>query len=82
MRDYVEYLKKGWHVRVVFGVVGAGLGFAYYTFIGCEGGCPITGNPWTSTAYGAFLGLLAYPGPSPKKVAEQASVASPEEGKG
>ena len=37
---------------------GAG-GFAYYYFIGCQGGtCPITGNPYISTSYGMMVGLL------------------------
>ena len=42
---------------------GAIIGFAYYYYIGCNsGGCPITGNPYISTIYGAILGLiLAFP---------------------
>jgi len=40
-------------------VLGASAGYAYYYYIGCLGGsCPITGNPWTSTAYGAIIGVL------------------------
>ena len=40
-------------------VVGAIAGFAYYYFIGCaSGACPISSNPWISTAYGGLLGLL------------------------
>jgi len=40
-------------------VIGAGLGFAYYRFIGCSSGtCPITSNPYISTIYGAVLGAL------------------------
>jgi len=38
---------------------GALLGFAFYYFIGCQSGtCPITSNPWISTAYGGFVGVL------------------------
>ena len=34
-------------------------GFAYYYFIGCQGGtCPITSNPYISTSYGMMVGLL------------------------
>ena len=46
--------------KKILGVaVGAGLGYAYYHFIGCStGSCPITSNWWSSTAYGAVLGLL------------------------
>ncbi|MCX6133796.1 MAG: DUF6132 family protein [Ignavibacteriales bacterium] len=39
--------------------LGALGGFAYYTFIGCStGACPITSNPWVSTAYGSLFGLV------------------------
>ena len=38
---------------------GAALGFAYYTFVGCDsGGCAITSDPMVSTGYGALLGGL------------------------
>ncbi len=40
-------------------LVGAGLGYAYYHFIGCNSGsCAITSNPYISTLYGGFLGLI------------------------
>lgn len=40
-------------------VVGGGLGYAYYRFIGCStGACPITANPYVSTLYGALMGFL------------------------
>ncbi len=40
-------------------VVGAGLGFALYRYVGCaSGACPITANPWISTIYGAVFGAL------------------------
>jgi hypothetical protein len=47
-------------VKVVgFLLIGAGAGFAYYYFIGCNSGtCPITSNPYISTTYGAAMGLL------------------------
>ncbi len=51
--------KPLWQRRAVFGVVGALAGFAYYFFIGCaSGACPISSNPYISTAYGAFIGIL------------------------
>lgn len=39
-------------------IIGAVLGFSYYYFIGCNGSCPLSGNPYISTLYGAGLGLL------------------------
>ncbi len=48
-----------WLRPLLFVTGGAILGFAYYYFIGCQSGaCPITSNPWISTAYGAFIGVL------------------------
>lgn len=53
---------------------GAVLGFSYYYFIGCNGSCPISGNPYISTLYGAGLGLLwALPINSKKKVENETS---------
>ena len=49
--------------RILPAIVGAVAGYAYYYWIGCVSGtCPITSNPWTSTGYGALLGLLLTPG--------------------
>lgn len=40
-------------------VVGAGVGAAYYYFVGCRtGGCPITSNLYATTLYGAMMGWL------------------------
>ena len=44
---------------VVGALVGGGLGFAFYKFVGCSTGtCPLTSNPIISTIYGAVLGAL------------------------
>ncbi|HPG37888.1 MAG TPA: DUF6132 family protein [bacterium] len=55
--------------RILLGVIiGGALGFAYYYFIGCKSGaCPITGNPWISTLYGAGMGVLFTMPGTPKK---------------
>ena len=47
-------------LRIVIGVVvGGGLGFAYYKFVGCSTGtCPLTSNPFISTIYGGIVGAL------------------------
>ena len=39
---------------------GALLGYLYYRFVGCRSGaCPLTGNPYVATLYGAAIGFLA-----------------------
>ena len=38
--------------------LGALGGYLYYDFIGCNNGCAITGNPFTSTLYGAVVGAV------------------------
>ena len=47
-------------LKIVIGaLVGGGLGFAYYKFIGCSSGaCPLTSHPVISSLYGAVLGAL------------------------
>jgi hypothetical protein len=40
--------------------IGGIAGSLYWYFIGCQSGtCPISGNPFASTAYGATMGYLA-----------------------
>ena len=47
-------------LRIIIGVVmGGGLGFAYYKFVGCSTGtCPLTSNPFLSSIYGSIVGAL------------------------
>jgi hypothetical protein len=48
-----------WRKRMLFSLLGALGGYAYYYFIGCNSGaCPISSNPWISTAYGAGIGII------------------------
>ena len=50
--------------------LGAAGGFAYYHFVGCSSGtCPISSNPYVSTAYGALVGAVLSRGStkSPRK---------------
>ncbi len=54
-----QLLNKRFTKIATFILLGGAGGFAYYYFIGCQGGtCPITGNPYISTSYGMMLGLL------------------------
>lgn len=58
-----------WVRRLLFGVIGAVIGFSYYFFIGCYNGtCLISSSPYISTLYGAGVGLVI--APSKKKTGE------------
>lgn len=39
-------------------IIGAVGGYLYYSLIGCNGSCPISGNPYISTVYGAGAGAI------------------------
>ncbi|WP_297985327.1 hypothetical protein [uncultured Chryseobacterium sp.] len=42
-------------------IVGGILGFAYYSFIGCNtGSCAITSKPINSSVYGMVMGYLMF----------------------
>jgi hypothetical protein len=65
MREFVPRLigivHNKWIKRSAIIATGASAGFAYYYFVGCHGGvCPISGNPYISTAYGAVIGILIF----------------------
>ena len=46
--------------KVAWALGGAAAGFAWYYYVGCASGtCPISSNPYVSTAYGAVVGVLA-----------------------
>ncbi len=47
-------------LRLIIGaIIGGGLGFAYYKFVGCSSGtCPLTSSPVISTIYGVVVGTL------------------------
>ena len=64
-----EYLTGSiWRKRILFSLIGALGGFAYYYFVGCRTGtCPISSNPWISTVYGAGMGLLLTMGEQKKE---------------
>ncbi|MCH7963755.1 MAG: hypothetical protein IH852_07440 [Bacteroidetes bacterium] len=53
-------IKMNWKlIKFVFPVLlGAVGGFLYYKFIGCNGSCAITGDPYISTLYGAGIGAV------------------------
>ncbi len=51
-------MKLDWKVILGLSVLGASAGFSYWYFVGCEGGCAITGSPYVSSAYGGIMGAL------------------------
>ena len=56
-----------WTKRALLLLGGGAAGFAYYYFVGCaSGSCPITSNPYISTAYGAVTGIVLGFGKSKK----------------
>lgn len=76
----VDLVKAVWTKRALYSILGASLGYAYYSFIGCYSGtCPITSNPWISTAYGAGMGLvMAFGGGGRAKNPTEPAHPSPE----
>jgi hypothetical protein len=65
---------RTWLKRIGAASLGALGGFAYYSFIGCSSGsCPITGNPWISTAYGALIGIVLTMDSKRKKTTQDSS---------
>ena len=58
-------------LRILPILIGAIIGYGYYYFIGCKSGtCAITSNPYISTAYGAFTGLIFAIPTKKKKITE------------
>ena len=65
--DFMNRLILKYWKHAVFTIVGAGLGFAYWKFVGCAGGtCPLTSNWHTSTLFGGLIGMLAVSGDNDK----------------
>ena len=55
-------ITKYWK-HALFTFIGAGIGFAYWRFIGCTSGtCPLTSNWHTTVLFGGLIGMLAVPG--------------------
>lgn len=45
--------------KILFILLGAAGGYAYYALIGCRtGACPLQSNPLFSTVWGGLLGFL------------------------
>ena len=46
------------YINIVGAILGAGIGYAYWYYLGCENGCTIKSVWWRMTAYGIVLGYL------------------------
>ncbi|MFQ6612440.1 MAG: DUF6132 family protein [Fidelibacterota bacterium] len=58
LRKIAFWFQQNWGRLFVGLVIGSGLGYGYYHFIGCNSGsCAITSNPLNSTIYGAVVGI-------------------------
>jgi formate-dependent nitrite reductase membrane component NrfD len=45
---------------LIFIAGGLAAGYAYYYFIGCSNGCPLTSSPVTSVITGGLIGWLLH----------------------
>ncbi|MEJ5262201.1 MAG: hypothetical protein WHT45_05935 [Ignavibacterium sp.] len=52
-----EIIKK-WLKLLLPTILGITGGYLYYYFVGCNRGCAITSNPYTSMIWGGAIGLL------------------------
>jgi hypothetical protein len=61
--------KTSFFLKRILPILGGALfGYLYYFYIGCNGSCAISGNPYISTLYGAGIGiLLSMPGKKQEK---------------
>jgi len=60
--NHMEKIIRTYWKTAMFTVLGAGLGFAYWRFVGCTSGtCPLTANWHTSTLMGGLIGLMIVP---------------------
>lgn len=57
---FKQYFISLFTYRVLLGFIIGGIsGYLYYQLVGCSNGtCPITSNPWITTIYFAFAGVL------------------------
>lgn len=69
MKIFSDITKSKFFKMILFGLIGAFGGYAYYYFIGCQNSCPITSKWYTSTLYGLLIGIIAgFPSNSNKKM--------------
>ena len=60
-----KYVKNKFLKLGIYGIIGGLIGYAYYYYVGCSNGCPLSSNWYITTGYGFASGLLL--GMPPKK---------------
>ncbi len=63
-----KYVKNKFLKLGLYGIIGGLIGYAYYYYVGCSNGCPLSSNWYITTGYGFASGLLL--GLPPKKKPE------------
>lgn len=64
-----KFLKLG-----LYALSGALIGYAYYYYIGCANGCPLSSNWYITTGYGLVSGIvLALPAKKKSEDTEERS---------
>ena len=60
MGDIMEMFTKKAIMKILIGIgIGSIAGYAYYYFVGCQGGgCPLSSNWLSTTLFGAFFGFV------------------------
>jgi len=62
-----KFLKLG-----LYALVGGLIGYAYYYYVGCTNGCPLSSNWYITTGYGLVAGIvLALPAKGSKKAEQE-----------
>ena len=57
MKNRLKHDPKSWIKFVSVVLIGAGAGYIYYYYFGCQGTCPLTNNSNITIGLGAFMGL-------------------------
>jgi F0F1-type ATP synthase assembly protein I len=57
MKNRLKNDPKSWIKFVSVVLIGAGAGYVYYHYFGCQGTCPLTNNSNITIGLGAFLGM-------------------------
>ena len=53
-----KYIKNKFVKLGLYGMIGGLIGYAYYYYVGCSNGCPLSSNWYITTVYGFASGLL------------------------